>query len=84
MNCNYLVLLVVLQVVKLPMTQVNGWLVVPLASIPSERTCSGAVRESLQKFRSNLNGILSELIDIYTVPECGDCGVVATKRLLTS
>ena len=47
MNCNYLVLLVVLLVVKLLMTQINGRLVVPLASIPSERTYSGAVRESL-------------------------------------
>ena len=73
MNCNnYLVLLVVLQVVELPMTQVKGRLVVPLASIPSEKTCSGAVRETLQKFKSNLNDVLSKLIDIYTVPECGD------------
>ena len=72
MNCNYLVLLVVLQVVELPMTQVNGRLVVPLTSIPSEKTCSGKVRETLRNFKSNLNDILSELIDIYTVPDCGD------------
>ena len=70
MNCNYLVLLVVLQVVELPMTQVNGRLVVPLASIPSEKTCSGKVRKALRNFKSNLNDVLSKLIDIYTVPEC--------------
>ena len=72
MNCNCLVLLVVLQVVELPMTQVNGRLVVPLTSIPSEKTCSGKVRETLRNFKSNLNDILRELIDIYTVPDCGD------------
>jgi hypothetical protein len=69
---NYLVLLVVLQVA---MNQVNGRLVVPLASVPNDRACPGAVGENgLQRFRSNVSDILtvSRLIDIYTVPECGD------------